>query len=282
MGDLRGIMPITFMTFAVGMMALSGVPLFFSGAWTKEEILHATAHWPASQLPHYLMMAGVVLTALYMTRQMIYVFFGSRRSPDHAHESPRVMTIPLIVLAVCSVLLGILLTPAWPWLHSYLTGEAAHVDIARLVQPMLFVSLVLVAAGVGLGWLMYRNVADADPFAQRQPALFRFLERKMWLDELYTYTVLTGSKLAALAADWMDRYVWDGIARLVGGVGDLFGSLTKGFDERGINATADGASSGTRGFGRVAAALHSGQVQTYLGAIAISMLALLFLYAWLA
>ena len=73
-----GVMPVTFFTYAIGMMALSGVPFFFSGAWTKEEILHATAHWPASHLPHYLMMAGVVLTALYMTRQMIYVFFGNR------------------------------------------------------------------------------------------------------------------------------------------------------------------------------------------------------------
>ena len=77
MGGLRRLMPVTFLTYAIGMMALSGVPLFFAGAWTKEEILHATAHWPASHLPHYLMMAGVILTALYMTRQMIYVFFGT-------------------------------------------------------------------------------------------------------------------------------------------------------------------------------------------------------------
>ncbi|MDQ6860557.1 MAG: NADH-quinone oxidoreductase subunit L, partial [Verrucomicrobiota bacterium] len=103
MGGLRGIMPVTFATYAVGMMALSGVPLLFSGAWTKEEILHATAHWPSSRVPYYLTMLGVVLTAFYMTRQMIYVFFGARRSAsEHAHESPRVMTLPLIVLAVCT------------------------------------------------------------------------------------------------------------------------------------------------------------------------------------
>src|SRR6266481_8105592 len=79
MGGLRGRMPITFLTYAVGMMTLSGIPFFFSGGWTKEEILHATSQWPASHLPHYLMLAGVVLTALYMTRQMIYIFFGTRR-----------------------------------------------------------------------------------------------------------------------------------------------------------------------------------------------------------
>src|SRR5205814_10112440 len=56
MGGLRGLMPVTFLTYAIGMMALSGVPLFFSGAWTKEEILHATSQWPVSRVPHYLML----------------------------------------------------------------------------------------------------------------------------------------------------------------------------------------------------------------------------------
>ncbi len=144
MGGLRGVMPATFLTYAIGMMALSGVPLLFAGAWTKEEILHATGHWPASRLPHYLMMAGVVLTALYMTRQMIYVFFGRRReAAAHAHESPRVMTLPLIVLALCTVGLSLVLTPAWPWLHDYLSGTlrpfrarpAGAADVVCLARP---------------------------------------------------------------------------------------------------------------------------------------------------
>src|SRR5213595_2854439 len=112
MGGLRGFMPVTFLTYAVGMMTLSGIPFFFSGGWTKEEILHATSQWPASHLPHYLMLAGVVLTALYMTRQMIYVFFGSKRAALDAHESPLVMKMPLVVLALCSILFALVLTPA--------------------------------------------------------------------------------------------------------------------------------------------------------------------------
>src|SRR5438045_9127894 len=104
MGGLRRLMPVTFGTYAIGMMALSGVPLFFSGGWTKEEILHATAHWPKSHVPYYLVLAGVILTALYMTRQIIYVFFGNPRAASrHAHESPRVMTIPLIVPCICAI-----------------------------------------------------------------------------------------------------------------------------------------------------------------------------------
>src|SRR5467141_3849832 len=163
MGGLRSLMPISFLTYAIGMMTLSGVPFFFSGGWTKEEILHATAHWHASHIPHYLMLAGVVLTALYMTRQMIYIFFGNQRAAsEHAHESPPAMTMPLIVLAICSIAFSVVLTPAWPWLHGYLTGEPAHFDIALLVQPMLFVSLALVAVGIGLGFVMYGKAGQEN------------------------------------------------------------------------------------------------------------------------
>ena len=279
MGGLRWIMPVTFLTYAIGMMNLSGVPFFFSGGWTKEEVLHATAHWPASALPHYLMLAGVILTALYMTRQIIYVFFGSKRAALDAHESPLVMKMPLVVLALCSILFALVLTPAWPWLHAYLNGEPAHADFGLLIQPIILLSLVLVAGGIGLGWLMYRNVPD--PLARAQPGLFRFLENKMWFDEIYEQTVITLSRKLSRLSDWLDRYFWDGLVRLFAGIGQAFGVLSKGFDDHGINAGVDETTSGTRGFGRLIAAAHSGQIQTYLGAIAIGMLLLLVLYAWL-
>jgi NADH-quinone oxidoreductase subunit L len=291
MGGLRRLMPVTFTTYAIGMMALSGVPFFFAGGWTKEEIVHATAHWPPSHAPYYLILVGVVLTALYMTRQIIYVFFGNSRSASEpAHESPRVMTLPLIVLALCAIFLSVVLTPAWPWLHAYLTGERVQLDIANLVQPMLFVSLVLVGAGVALGAWIYRKAgaqdrqrpADVDPLEYAEPALFRFLENKMWIDELYARTVIAFSWMAARLSDWMDRYFWDGLVRGFGASGELFGIFTTKVDERGINAGVDETTVGTRGLGRVMSAAHSGQVQTYLGVIAVGMLALLLLLAWLA
>jgi NADH-quinone oxidoreductase subunit L len=291
MGGLRSLMPISFLTYAIGMMTLSGVPFFFSGGWTKEEILHATAHWHVSHTPHYLMLAGVVLTALYMTRQMVYIFFGNRRAAsENAHESPSVMTVPLIVLAICSIALSVVLTPAWPWLHSYLTGEPAHFDIALLVQPMLFVSLALVAVGIGLGFVVYskagqenrHRTAETDPVEHAQPALFHFLENKMWLDEIYDRTVVAWSRMAARISDWMDRHFWDGLVRGFGGLGQLLGIFSANLDERGINVGVDETMTGTRGLGRVMSAWHSGQIQTYLGIIAVGMLALLILYAWLA
>jgi NADH-quinone oxidoreductase subunit L len=282
MGGLRKLMPITFATYAVGMMALSGVPLFFSGAWTKEEILHAAAHWPKSQAPYFLMLAGVVFTALYMTRQTIYVFYGNRRASDAPHESPPVMTRPLIVLAICTIGLSAVLTPAWPWLHDYLSGETPHLDFGLLIQPMLFISLALVAGGIGLGVLIYRRAGVTDPLQRAQPALFRFLENKMWLDELYAHTVIALSKTAALVSNWMDRFVWDGLVRAVGGIGRFLGSFSAGVDERGINAGVDESAGGARGLGRLMSRFHSGQIQLYLGAVAVAVLALLLFYAWLA
>src|SRR6266566_3455206 len=291
MGGLPRLMPVTFLTYAAGMMALSGVPLFFSGGWTKEEILHAVAHWPKSHVPYYLILAGVILTALYMTRQIIYVFFGNpRAASEHAHESPRVMTIPLIVLAICAIFFSVVLTPAWPWLHSYLTGEATRFDLVRLIQPMFFVSLVLVGMGIGLGIWMYRNAgapernrpAGIDPLEYAQPALFCFLANKMWIDELYARTVIAFGWMAARLSDWMDRYFWDGLVRGFGAIGQLFGIFTSSVDERGINAGVDETTAGARGLGRLMSAAHSGQIQIYLNIIAVGMLALLLLYVWLA
>ena len=282
MGGLRSRMRVTFLSYAVGMMALSGVPLIFSGAWTKEEILHATSLWPDSHWPHYLVMAGVVLTAFYMTRQMIFVFFSnSRAQSEHAKENPRVMTWPLIVLAICTIAFSILLTPAWPWLHGYLSGETASFDLGKAIQPMLFLSALFVGIGITLGWLLYRNAGETDPIARSQPALFRILADKFWIDELYSHTVIAFSRTAAKIADWFDRNVWDAIVRAIGSFGQLLGVFTAGVDEHAINSGVDETTAGMRFGGRLVSRWHAGQIQMYLGAIAIGMVTLLLLYAWL-
>ncbi|MEP6957018.1 MAG: hypothetical protein ABI883_09335, partial [Chthoniobacterales bacterium] len=232
--------------------------------------------------PHYLMLLGVVLTALYMTRQMIYVFYTSPRATNPAHESPRVMTIPLLVLAGCTIALSVALTPAWPWLYNYLLGEPTIFQPGLLIQPMLFLSAGLVAAGIGLGFLIYRGGALIDPIARAQPALFRFLANRMWLDEIYHSTVLRWSAWAALVADWMDRHVWDGFVRATGGLGQLAGIVSAGVDGRALNAGADESATIARAAGRLFSRWHSGQVQNYLRAVGVGALLLLLVYAWLA
>ena len=89
MGGLRRPHASTFLTYAIGMMALSGVPLFSPGHGRKRKSSTPPRIWPSSRVPHYLMMAGVVLTALYMTRQMIFVFFGERRDAARTRTKTR-------------------------------------------------------------------------------------------------------------------------------------------------------------------------------------------------
>src|SRR5204862_6602459 len=121
-----------------------------------------------------------------------------RSGAEPPDECPRVRTIPLIVLAVGAVFLSVVLTPAWPGLHDYLTGERVQFDFAHLIQPMLFISFVLVGSGIALGIWFYRKAgakdqdrpADVDPLEYAQPAAFRFLANKMWMDELYARTVI--------------------------------------------------------------------------------------------
>jgi hypothetical protein len=198
--------------------------------------------------------------------------------------------MPLIALAICAILFSIVLTPAWPWLHDYLTGTAARVELVRLIQPTLFLSLVLVGAGFALGIWMYSKAgaqdrqrpADTDPLEFAQPQLFRFLENKMWIDELYARTIIAFSWMSARLSDWMDRHFWDRLVRGFGAIGQLLGIFTTSVDERGINAGVDETAVGTRALGRLMSVAHSGQIQTYLSVIAIGALALLLFYAWLA
>ncbi|HEV2276311.1 MAG TPA: NADH-quinone oxidoreductase subunit L, partial [Acidobacteriaceae bacterium] len=210
MGGLRRWMPITFVTYAAGTLALCGFPLFFSGFWSKDAILHSAHLWSASPWPFYFGSAGALLTAFYMTRQVCYVFFGQRRMPaaaGHAalqeppalieehgsghgvgepHESPRVMTAPLAILAAFAVLLGLVGTPAWPWFQQFLSMRPANLDLHQFAEDgffqLMILSSVLVFAGLGLGWFLYgakpiEHAADPDPLERWQPGVFRTLAR---------------------------------------------------------------------------------------------------------
>ncbi|MFZ1015215.1 MAG: NADH-quinone oxidoreductase subunit L, partial [Terracidiphilus sp.] len=128
MGGLRAEMRWTFLTYAVGMLALCGFPLFFSGFWSKDAILEAAQGWSVARAPFYMLAGGALLTAFYMTRQVSYVFFGKWRGHGHAHESPAVMTMPLAILAFFAIFLGAIGTPAWPWFRAFLENYDAPVS----------------------------------------------------------------------------------------------------------------------------------------------------------
>ena len=165
MGGLRSEMPVTFPTYAVGMLALCGVPIFFSGFWSKDAILESAHGWALSHAPYFMLVFGAVLTAFYMTRQVSYVFFGTWRGHGHAHESPAVMTMPLAILAFFAMALGLIGTPAWPWFRAFLDGHAAELDMHAIAEPawlmLLGTSTVIVVVGIGAGWFLYGNKSPA-------------------------------------------------------------------------------------------------------------------------
>jgi NADH-quinone oxidoreductase subunit L len=281
LGGLRGRMPLTFATFAIGMMALAGVPFLFSGFWSKEAILHAASTWSVSSLPLYAGLAAVVLTAFYMTRLILEVFGGRARSDAAAEagENPAVMTAPLVLLALGAVLLGFLGTPARPWLQSKLLGT--EVEPAPLLEGgrTLILSIVLVAVGIGSGWALYarRRSQDStglDPLAARSPRLFAFLGSGAGLDAFYAATAGRALTLCSAVSDALDRHLWDGAVRLLARVGELLGVLNRKMDEYALNGGFNSASEGIRGMGRAYSRAQTGQAQGYLKMIAIGFVVL--------
>ena len=191
MGGLRKKMPVTFWTFLLGTLALSGVP-FFSGFFSKEAILAvALASHPAL---FWIAAATAGLTAFYMLRLLLVAFFGEARSETaaHAHESPKVMTVPLIVLAVLSVIGGY---GAFGIAH-YLAPEEAEAH-----PPLvLAVSLTVVALGLVLGFRLYKG-------EKREPFRVPLLANKFYIDELYDRTLLAFQAGLAWGMDLFDRWV---------------------------------------------------------------------------
>jgi NADH-quinone oxidoreductase subunit L len=283
LGGLRTRLKITFATFAIGMMALSGVPFLFSGFWSKEGILHAAHGWHVSQLPLYAALAAVVLTAFYMTRLVAETFFGKPRShaADHAHENSVVMTVPLVLLAVCAVLLGFLGTPAYPWLQATLAGESVHADFGHLFEGggLMVLSIGLVGSGLGLGWWLYgkklRQTAEAhDPLTPTAPSFMAALANRLGFDEFYAATLGRLNDLLAALADKLDRHVIGGLVNFLGLLGLFSGSVNRQFDEDNLNGGFDAASAGIRGVGRVYAKAQTGETHGYLRVIAVAFIVL--------
>ncbi len=153
-GGLRHAMPVTFLTFSMGYLAIIGFP-GFSGFWSKDAIIEVAL--AQNLLVGVLALLGAGVTGFYMTRLMLLTFLGQRRwkADVHPHESPRLMTIPLIVLAALSVLGGVMF--AGDWIVDYLAPVVGTAPEEHLPVPALVVSLLavlVVAVGVALAWFL--------------------------------------------------------------------------------------------------------------------------------
>ena len=302
MGGLRKLMPVTFATYAIGMLALAGFPLLFSGFWSKDEILHAAWLWQPSKWPFLMGLCGAFLTAFYMTRQMWYVFFGTsrvvgtsstsshssshqdevtdavERVPTSPHESPPVMTIPLGILATCAIFLSLFGTPVWPWFHSYLSGHAVHFTpaIELGTVAVMLVSAVISVGGIWLGWNFYskrgpKTADELDPLETLQPDVFATLRGKFYIDELYEMSVIAWNAACARGSRWLDDVVCDGAVRLVSLVTVIFSWANRLIDEFVVNLGFDKGCDGFRSGAQLLSFWQNGQVQRYLRVIALGL-----------
>ncbi|MBD8870791.1 NADH-quinone oxidoreductase subunit L [Nocardioides donggukensis] len=232
-GMLQKAVPVTFLTFAMGYLAIIGFP-GFSGFWSKDKIIETA--FADNLVVGLAALAGAGITAFYMTRLMLMTFFTDKRwAPEvHPHESPRVMTVPLVVLAALSVLGGFLLLGDWivEWL-SPVVGAEEHHELAVPAIVLTGIITLVVAAGVALAWFTIgRSEVPRTAPAQVSPVT-RAARADLYGDAINdTLVVRPGSRLVSGLVVF-DRSVVDGAvmgqAAATGGLSDRLRRVQNGF-----------------------------------------------------
>ena len=257
MGGLRKKLPVTFWTFIVGTLALSGLPPF-SGFYSKDSILAQAAEHNLG-----LLIVGVVVAALtpfYMFRLVCVAFLGSPKSDaaGHAKESPQVMLWPLRILATLSIVGGFIgIEQIYGRQFHTLLLQPPPSFFEELIAPFIHAPMPaiagLLAALVGLAaaWGLYAKAA-ADPLPARLGPVSRWMRNRFYLDELYQATVIRLHDLIAAIAAWLDRWIIAGLA------------------VRGTHGT-------TELVGRALRLLQTGNLQTYAFLFAMGVALLLYL-----
>ena len=275
MGGLRRKMPLTFWTFLIGGFALAGFPLVTAGFWSKDEIL-ADA-WAHHQYVVFAVLAiAAFMTAFYTMRQITLTFLGQPRTPEaeHAQETPWTMTVPLLVLSVFAITYGWVGIPEhFPglgglvpnWLHEFVGGTLAeHPEAVEFNVIPLLTSLVVALGGLGLGWVVYRDVKSPAQDRLQIP----LLKNKYYLDEIYDRVFVKPAYWFAenVVYKFMDQGVIDGVLHVFGPVTDRLGSFIRNyFDLPVINRFfGDGSAEVTYRTGDRLRLLQTGRIQQYL------------------
>ncbi|MGH8911691.1 MAG: NADH-quinone oxidoreductase subunit L, partial [Acidimicrobiia bacterium] len=249
MGGLRKHMPRTYTTFVIGSLALAGIfPL--AGFWSKDEIL-VTLGSEGYTAVMWIAIAGAFVTAFYMARTIALTFHGDYKGHAHPHESPSVITVPLIALAVPSVVVGLLNIPgvSWPALGNFAEWLAVRVvpmgdHHAESIDFLLAaVGLGAAVAGLVLGWLIF--APDRDTQRERDsldiPLLYPLLRNKYYMDDVAQgITAATMGPIARLV-NWINDYVIDGVINGVTAFVVLLGRFVyRGLDQRGVDGVFNG------------------------------------------
>ncbi|NSL52069.1 NADH-quinone oxidoreductase subunit L [Calidifontibacillus erzurumensis] len=251
MGGLWKKMKLTAPLFLIGTLAISGFP-FLSGFFSKDEILIA-AYADGRYGLFWLAVAAAFFTAFYMFRLFFLVFTGEARGKqEHVHESPGVMTFPMIVLGILAVVSGYVNTPWFgTFLGDWLTEGSHALGHGHIEGPawIMFVATGVSLAGIVLAWFMYGSkLLSRDWLVKPFPMWYKVLFNKYYVDEIYHVLAVLGSRTIAYFLQVFDTYIVGGLVK--------------------------GTALLAQGIGRAGARLQDGQIQTY-GTVAFFGIAVL-------
>ncbi len=277
MGGLNKKMRITGLTFLIASLSISGI-FPFSGFWSKDEIF-ATAFAGG----HYIfLIVGIIvagMTAFYMFRLYFMTFTGMPRdhhAHEHAHESPKSMTVPLMILAFLSIFAG------WvgiPWLakgySSFVYFGAVHEAAPSLI--LMLISLIVALSGIGLAYLMYvKGAISPVKMAERFKPIYTFLYNKWYFDELYMATIVNPTYKLADFLFRFDQVAIDGLVNGAAKVTLALSWLNEIFDTYVVDGAVNGAGYISVFFGKNIRRIQTGQLQTY--ALVVFLGAVVFMF----
>jgi len=229
MGGLRKVMPVTFITMLVSSLAISGVPLF-SGFFSKDEILLTAFH---HNIPLWVIgSVASIMTAFYMFRLLFLTFFkefrGTEEQKHHLHESPALITVPLIILAILATFGGLISLPGNSWLNHYLIpilpklATAEH-HLGTTEYTLMAIAVIGGIVGIAIAYFKYIKNDIVPPADAEITGITKVVYNKYYVDELYdTLFVKTTNALSRFCRD----YVETGISALVFGLGKVTNELS--------------------------------------------------------
>ncbi len=253
MGGMRKKMPVTYATFLVATLAIAGI-FPFAGFFSKDEILWGA--WSGGQpLVWATLAVAAFMTAFYMMRLVWLVFFGEFRGSKEkwagAHESPRTMTVPLVILGVLSVIGGFVGVPKLlseavglgdvnkmhHWLAPVFGGghEVGHGETAAAVHSageewtFMFIALIIAVAGLFMAISIYRSKGTPERMAKASGPIYTVLRNLYWVDEFYEAVVIRPFYKISRFFAGFDRWVVDGLVNASGITMDITGQIVKLF-----------------------------------------------------
>ena len=261
MGGMREFMPTTYRTFLIGSLALAGIPPL-AGFWSKDEIIADAARNGHTVV----LIVGIVtamLTAFYMARAVRLTFFGEYRGHGHPHESPSLMTVPLVILAALSVVVGFFGAPFVEGGFKTLVHLGGEAHVTEFDFVMAGITIVLAAVAILGGWRLYSTYRERDPLRRLGP-LWTLLERKYFLDDIYIRGIVRPIQYRLSAfANWTNRYIFDGIVNATAWLTRRFGTATNAIDRHVVDGAVNRVAIGAGWTGGLLRYIQSGNVQRY-------------------